>query len=107
MEIKEEAFTFLYSDDARIRHSHKRFKNQITGFVVQLEIFVKSKWCPIVRYDTRHGFAHKDIVHSSGKVEKIPLPVQDFNEALTYAEDELSVEWEFFKMNYLREADHE
>ena len=107
MEIKEETFTFLYSNDARIRHSHKRIKNQITAFVVQLEIFARSKWRPVVRYDTRHGFAHKDIVHFSGKVEKIPLPIQDFNEALTYAEEELRVEWEFFKMNYLREIDHE
>ena len=41
------------------------------------------------------------------RLKKIPLPIQDFNEALTYAEDELRVEWEFFKMNYLMEVGHE
>lgn len=107
VEVKKEEFVFLYSDDTRVRHSHKRIKNCILEFVVQLEIRVKNKWYPVVRYDTMHGFAHKDIIHSSGKVEKIPLPMQDFNEALTFAEEELRVEWELFRMKYLQEVQNE
>ena len=103
MDIKKEEFIFLYSDDARIRHSQKRIKNRIIEFVVQLEIMIENKWYPVVRYDTSHGFAHKDIIKPSGKVEKIPLFFQDFNEALTFAEEELRAEWEFFRLKYLKE----
>ncbi|HCG77413.1 MAG: hypothetical protein COS11_02230 [bacterium (Candidatus Ratteibacteria) CG01_land_8_20_14_3_00_40_19] len=104
MEVKAEQFVFLFSDNVRVRHSHKRIKNHIIEFVIQLEILIKDKWCPVVRYDTIHGFAHKDIIHPSGKVDKIPLPIQNFNEALIFAEEELRAEWEFFKMRYLEEV---
>lgn len=107
MEIREEQFVFLYSDETRVRHFHKRIKNRIIEFVVQLEILVKNKWQPVIRYDTMHGFAHKDIIHPSGKVEKIPLPIQDFNDALTLAEEELHVEWEIFRAAFLKEARNE
>lgn len=104
MEVKAKQFLFLFSDNARVRHSHRRIKNRIVGFVIQLEILIKDKWHPVVRYDTVHGFAHKDIIHPSGKVDKISLPIQDFNEALIFAEEELRAEWEFFKMRYLEEV---
>ncbi|PKN00806.1 MAG: hypothetical protein CVU77_08600 [Elusimicrobia bacterium HGW-Elusimicrobia-1] len=104
VEIREEQFVFLYSDETRVRHFHKRIKNRVIEFVVQLEILVKNKWQPVIRYDTKHGFAHKDIIHPSGKVEKIPLPVQNFNDALTFAEEELRVEWEIFKMAFIKES---
>lgn len=107
MEVKEELFVFLYSEDTRIRHHHKRIRNRVIEFIVQLEIRVKNKWHPVVRYDTKHGFAHKDIIYPSGKVDKVPLPVQDFNEALTFAEEELRAEWKFFKMKYLKEVRNE
>ncbi|MFH1259033.1 MAG: hypothetical protein ABII74_04355 [Elusimicrobiota bacterium] len=107
MKIETEEFVFLYSDDTRVRHVHKRIKNRIIEFVVQLEIFIENKWHPVVRYDTRHGFAHKDIVHASGNMVKIPLPVEDFNEALTFAEEELKVEWTIFRTNYFKEVKDE
>ena len=97
-------FLFLFSDNTRVRHSHRRIKNRIVGFVIQLEILIEDEWHPVVRYDTVHGFAHKDIIHPSGKVDKIPLPIQNFNEALIFAEEELHAEWEFFKMRYLEEV---
>jgi hypothetical protein len=41
----------------------------ITDFVVQYEIFINDKWCPVVRYDTAHGYAHKDLIHPDGSKE--------------------------------------
>jgi len=102
MKISKEEFTFLYSEDTRIRHSHKRIGNRIIKFVVQMELLIGNKWHPVIRYDTSHGFAHKDIVHPSGEVDKLPMAVQDFNDALTLAEEELRIEWKFFRMQYLR-----
>ena len=93
---------FLYAEDTRVRHLHKRIRNRVIEFVVQLELLIDNKWWPVIRYDTSHGFAHKDIIDPSGKVEKIPMPIQDFNEALILAEEELRVEWEIFRMRYLQ-----
>lgn len=41
---------------------------------------------PIVRYDTAHGYAHKDLMNPDGSKEKIFLGEADFNEALTLAD---------------------
>ena len=47
----------------RLRVSALRQKNGIAKFVVQYEALINERWRPIVRYDTSHGFAHKDIIH--------------------------------------------
>jgi len=57
---------FIYSLseelEDRIRVSAMKEKGQVFKFVVQYEALLKGKWRPIVRYDTSHGFAHKDII---------------------------------------------
>jgi hypothetical protein len=49
-------------------------------------INIKNKWYQVVRYDTAHGFAHKDILPYKGDVRKEKLPFNDLNLALTFAE---------------------
>jgi len=60
-----------------------RQKFKILKFVVQYEAFIQNKWMPIVRYDTSHRFAHKDIIHYNGREDKQPLYIHDFNMAFT------------------------
>ena len=57
----------------------------------------------VVRYDTAHGFAHRDLIWPSGKVDKTPLFMQTFNEALDFAEADLRSNWESYVENYLKE----
>ena len=47
----------------------------VISFVVQLEcIFVgRDRWTPVVRYDTAHGFAHRDEMHPAGKAVKTSM----------------------------------
>ena len=84
---KEITFLFALSDDleGRIRVTALKKKDKILKFVVQYEALIKKKWTPIVRYDTSHGFSHKDIIHCNGNVEKQPLHFQNFNMAFTFA----------------------
>jgi hypothetical protein len=66
-----------------------RQKNGIAKFVVQYEALINERWRPIVRYDTSHGFAHKDIIHFRDEEDKQPLYFQDFNMAFTFAIQDL------------------
>jgi hypothetical protein len=43
----------------------------------------------LVRYDTAHGYAHRDIIHPTKKEEKTEMSVQNYNEALTIAMDDV------------------
>ncbi len=61
------------------------------------------KWSAIVRYDTSHGFAHRDIIDKKGNKKKTPLFNQDFNDALTFAENDLKSNWEYYKKSFLEE----
>lgn len=48
-----------------------------------------TKRCTQHRYDTAHGFAHRDLLNKHGMVEKTPLFNQYYNDALTFAERDL------------------
>lgn len=103
-DIKVKSFVTPYAQDCRKRHQHHRYKDEIIEFVVQLEVFVKDKWQPVIRYDTAHRFAHCDIIHYSGKVEKVEMPTIDYKEALTYADEDLNENWQIYYIRYLKEA---
>ena len=96
-------YTIPLTDDTQLRHIHTHWKNKVTSFVVQLEIYIRNKWQPIVRYDTAHRFAHKDIIHVNGTTEKIPLYISDFKEALTFSDKDLKTNWRIYREQFLSE----
>jgi hypothetical protein len=55
-----------------------------------------------VRYDTAHGFAHKDLMNPDGSKEKILLGFLDLNEALTFADKDINENWGRYKERYFR-----
>jgi len=70
--IKEIKFVYTFTEEEteRLRVSVLKSKGQILKFVVQLEIKIGNFWKPIVRYDTAHGYSHKDIIRADGSIEK-------------------------------------
>jgi hypothetical protein len=54
-----------------------------------MSIFDDNQWTPVIRYDTAHGYAHRDRLHPFEKEEKTRMPVQDYNEALKIAMDDV------------------
>lgn len=102
--IKEKEFIRRISGDCRIRHRHIRFKTKITQFSVQLEVFSKDKWSPVVRYDTAHGIAHRDLIHYSGEVSKTPILCLNYNDALVFAESDLISNWENYRKMFIDEV---
>jgi hypothetical protein len=92
------------SVDGRRRARHVRIGNKIIEFVVQYEIKINNDWYPVVRYDTSHGFAHKDRLPYKGEVMKERLPFSDFNSALTFAEKDLKDNWQKYRAHFLKEV---
>ena len=101
--VKEKEFFVLLGYESRIRHYHVRIKQQVIEFVVQLEVNLRGKWKPVVRYDTAHGFAHRDIYSPDGRSEKVPLSVGDYSSALTFAELDIRANWELYRERFLKE----
>lgn len=91
----------LTSDD-RYRHQHVRFRKEVLGFLVQYETRLGGEWRPVVRYDTRHGFAHRDLLDVKGNKTKTPMFIQDFSEALTFAEYDIRSNWRIYKERFLK-----
>jgi hypothetical protein len=93
-------FRRLFDDRNAARVRFETERNRVLGFMVQLECLFGEKWHPVVRYDTAHGFAHRDILRPSGETEKSATPVRDYNEALTFAIQDLSANWEIYRRRY-------
>jgi len=75
-------------------------KGFILGFVAQYEAYIDGKWREVVRFDTHHGFAHKDIIHPNGRKEKQPLSFQDYNTAFTFAVNDIKTSWRWYRHGY-------
>lgn len=90
---------------ARVRFEKER--GQITAFVVQLECLFGDEWHPVIRYDTAHDFAHRDVLRPDGTTEKTALPVSDYNEALTFAHEDIKANWRVYRDRYQRWLENE
>lgn len=67
----------------RYRHRHVLEKDRVVEFSVQYETHIAGKWHPIVRYDSSHGFAHRDLIHPDGTESKTAFHYWEYAEVLT------------------------
>ena len=105
--IKETKFTVMLTPADRYRHKHVRFRGGVLSFVVQYELVLDSVWRPVVRYDTEHGFAHRDLFDNTGNKKKTPMFTEDYNEALIFAEYDIKSNWKIYKKTFLGGAEDE
>jgi hypothetical protein len=100
--VTEKEFTVPLDADARMQVRHQIDRGQIRAFTVQLEVLYKNQWTPVVRYDTAHGFAHRDLYTRSGRQFKTPLGM-DFNQARTFAQRDILMNWQDYRRIFLGE----
>ena len=100
-------FIVIYALDCRRRHSHIQARGRITKFSLQLEIFHRGKWRGYIRYDTTHGFSHRDVIHIDGEIEKVALGIADYNEALTFAQTDIDTNWRLNRERFFKEVGNE
>jgi len=100
--MKRTEFTIRLGPDDRLREHHARSRGKIISFTVQYETFWKEKWMVVVRYDTAHGFSHRDQYDNRGRAIKTPLFAFNFNQALTFAEADLKANWTIYRERFLK-----
>lgn len=99
---RTKSYLYMLTENDRKRHEHLTEEGTVVSFVVQYEVRIDDKWMPIVRYDTAHGFAHKDLLNPDGSKEKIILGDADLGDALTLADKDINENWQTYKNRYLR-----
>ncbi len=96
------AFHRYLSEDDSLRVEFDLERGKVIRFMVQLECRFDgaSDWIPVLRYDTAHGFAHRDLLHPSRAEVKTELIVKDYNEALDIALRDLASNWHDYRRSY-------
>ncbi len=84
----------------RMRVVAEKERGKILKFTVQYEAFLSNQWCPIVRYDTAHGFAHRDVMHPNAPAEKQSINFTDYNQVFTYAIQDIKHSWKQYRARY-------
>ncbi len=93
-------FRRFLTDDDFIRVSFVTDKGKIQEFVIQLESRLGDDWHPIVRYDCAHGFAHRDLLRPRKSAEKKLLEETDLNRALTFAQKDITTNWQTYRRRF-------
>lgn len=100
----KEFIKYLDKDgEERLRLKIQTKKGQVLDIVVQYESFIDKKWTPILRYDCAHDFFHRDVMYPSGEKEKHPIAIDNLNDALSYAEQDLKDRWRYYKKRFVKQ----
>lgn len=95
-------FRRFLDDQNALRVRFELEQSRVQRFIVQLECYIDDSWSSVVRYDTVHNFAHRDLIYPSGEVAKSEMASQDYNEALTFAIQDLAENWGKYRERYER-----
>ncbi|MFZ5820799.1 MAG: DUF7718 family protein [Chloroflexota bacterium] len=95
------AFNYIFDQDNILRIRFELDRGQVLSFVAQLECFFgQSGWLPVIRYDTAHGFAHRDTMRPGKEAGKDSIPVRTYKEGLNYAIDDIKANWQVYRWRY-------
>jgi hypothetical protein len=100
-----ENFVITLTQDDEILVHLEREDRTVVKFSVQYRARIRGEWRSVVRFDTAHRRAHKDICYPDGTQERQELELDDYGVALTYALRDVKVRWEFYRERYERWQD--
>jgi hypothetical protein len=99
--MREVKYLRFLDDENILRVRFQLERGLIVSFVVQLECNLEAQaWTPIIRYDTAHGFAHRDKMHPYRDTEKTEIHVRNFKEGLTFSITDLENNWRYYRRRY-------
>lgn len=101
----EKSFIVLLGDSDRDRYRLfcSTDRGDVEIFCVQYEAFIDEQWRPIVRYDTVHGFPHRDVLHPHQPTEKTTYPGRSNAEVLTLGQEDIKRNWQAYRNQYEKE----
>ncbi|OGL05893.1 MAG: hypothetical protein A3I03_15735 [Candidatus Rokubacteria bacterium RIFCSPLOWO2_02_FULL_68_19] len=96
-------FMVLETDADRIRVDFETERGQVIVLhVVQYETMRRGAWQPVARYDSAHGFVHLDLQTPTDPL-KYRMTVEDLDEALSFAIEDLKANWRAYKRRFVGE----
>ena len=87
----------------RYRHYHLTDKRAVKEFIIQYEANIDGEWREIVRYDTAHGRAHKDVLHPDSAQTKEEFPYYTQAEVLMLGQNDIRRNWKKYRAQYEKE----
>ena len=88
---------------AMLRVRFTKDRGHILRFVVQLEALIDEAWTPITRYDTAHGFVHRDDLKPDGsQIKTPPMTFAHYDDAFNYALRDLRSNYQMYTERYIR-----
>lgn len=87
-----------------MRVSFEKDGAKIVGFTVQYEMVFDGQLQPVVRYDTAHGFAHRDHLLKDGETQRWDRMAEQtsYRESLTEAMSDIRSNWERYRSDFIR-----
>ncbi len=97
----EKDYVRNFSDRDRLRVRFTARKGRVIAIeVIQYEAQIEGKWQPLVRFDTAHGYLHRDVMNPDGTQTKLRLSYSDLGQALIDAINEIERQWKFYRRVY-------
>ena len=76
---------------------------RVGRFVVQYETMIGARRVPVVRYDTAHGYAHRDQMFQAREPIKTRLGDRlSLDEALQFADEDVRRHWRTYRRRFIR-----
>lgn len=95
--------TVPLSVEDRLEITIEKEGGTVKGFVVNYVATISGKDHSVVRYDTRHGFPHKDVIRSDGSIaRKERLPYLGGHALVDRAIDDLKTNWRIYRRRFER-----
>jgi len=99
--MPERRYEKYIDDENEIYVYFKTEKGIVVSFTVQLKCRIEGNWYEVVRYDSGHDVPHKDIILPDGSVgRKIWYRYLNNNQALDFAIDEITEQYEFLRWRF-------
>lgn len=97
----EREYFLEITDGVIVFAQFKTDEGEVKEFVVKLICEFGGQWNEVLRYDSGHGYPHKDILDTSGKVvRKVWYDFLDNSQALTMAITDIKDNYEFYRERY-------
>jgi hypothetical protein len=98
----------LELDDTALEWERIRIETeagQVTGFLVQHETTIEDQRIPVIRYETAHGFAHRDVLGRRGEIiAKQPMASHlSLQDALAHGMRDVRENWRRYRRDFLGE----
>lgn len=84
-----------------LRFRFSTIRGRVIDFVVQYETVLDGEPVTVVRYDTAHGFPHRDTMDARGRQVSKEVLLLSHDEALQFATIDLRMHWRRYRARFL------